>query len=152
MITGRWGKHSEVLLDLVVEESGAVRGVANPGRQNAAIRHGHFDAASGVVNLEGEHVQPDGTALPFRIDGRLDGRMLRLNYQYGEMRGQTDVVRVEEYAPPPITLWDRLKPRLANLKRWFNARSRPTGRANARKQLVVSTPVAGPAHPLEHPC
>ena len=55
MITGRWGKPSEVLLDLVVEEDGAVRGVANPGRQNAPIRWGHFDATSRVLSLEGEH-------------------------------------------------------------------------------------------------
>ena len=48
MITGRWGKPSEVLLDLVVEEDGSVRGIANPGRQNAPIRRGHFDAVSGV--------------------------------------------------------------------------------------------------------
>ena len=77
MIAGRWGKPSEVLLDLVVEADGAVRGVANPGRQNAPIRRGHFDAISGVVNLEGDHVRPDGTTLPFRIAGRLDGRTLQ---------------------------------------------------------------------------
>ena len=53
MVTGRWGKPSEVLLDLVVEENGGVRGVVNPGRQDARIRHGHFDAASGIVRLEG---------------------------------------------------------------------------------------------------
>ena len=117
MITGRWGKPSEVLLDLVVEEDGTVRGIANPGRQNAPIRRGHFDAISGVVNLEGEHVRPDGTTLPFRIARRLDGRTLRLAYQYGDMRGETDVVRVEEYTPPPLTLWDRLRPRIAGLKR-----------------------------------
>lgn len=131
MITGRWGKPSEVLLDLV-EEDGTVRGVANPGTQNAPIRRGQFDAGSGVLNLEGEHVQPDGTALPFRIAGRLDGRTLRLTYQYGDMRGTTDVVRVEEYTPPPVTFLDRLKPRVAALQRWINARSRPTGAENAR--------------------
>ena len=94
MITGRWGKPSEVLLDLVVEDNGVVRGVANPGRQNAPIRRGHFDATSGAVNLEGEHVRPDGTNLPFRIAGRLDGRTLRLSYQYGDAQrvsGATDV-------------------------------------------------------------
>ena len=128
MITGRWGKPSEVLLDLVVEADGTVRGVANPGRQNAQIRRGRFDATSGAVNLEGEHVKPDGTTLPFRIEGRLDGRTLRLAYQYGDMRGTTDVVRVEEYAPTPLTFLDRLKPRLEDLKRSINARSRPTGR------------------------
>jgi ribosomal protein S18 acetylase RimI-like enzyme len=133
MITGRWGKPSEVLLDLVVETDGAVRGVANPGREDAPIRRGHFDAQSGVVTLEGEHVRPDGTALPFHITGRLDGRKLRLTYQYGDMRGDADVVRVEEYAPAAITVGDRLKSRIAGIKRWINARTRPTGEANARR-------------------
>ena len=133
MITGRWGKPSEVLLDLVVAEDGSIRGVANPSRQNAPIRRGHFDAKSGVVNLEGEHVRPDGTTLPFCIAGRLDGRTLRLTYQYGDMRGETDVVRVEEYAPRPLTFRDRLAPRVAALKRWINARTRPTSERNARK-------------------
>jgi ribosomal protein S18 acetylase RimI-like enzyme len=133
MITGRWGKPSEVLLDLVVEEDGAVRGVANPGRQNAPIRQGQFDATSGEVNLEGEHVTPDGTALPFHIAGRLDGRTLRLTYQFGDMQGTADVVRVEEYTPRPLTFLDRLKPRIAAVKRWINARFRPTGAENARR-------------------
>jgi len=132
MITGRWGKPSDVLLDLVVEADGVVRGVANPGRQNAPIRRGHFDAISGLITLEGEHVGQDGTTLPFRIAGRLDGRTLRLTYEYGDMRGKTDVVRVEEYTPPPLTVGDRLKSRIAGLKRRINARSRPTGEENAR--------------------
>ena len=63
-ITGRWGKPSEVLLDLVVGEDGTVHGVANPGRQDAKIRRGHFDAATGAVTLEGVHVKPDGTPCP----------------------------------------------------------------------------------------
>ena len=49
MITGRWRKPSEVLLDIVVEPDGAVRGVANPGRQNASIRRGRFDAATDLA-------------------------------------------------------------------------------------------------------
>jgi len=131
-ITGRWGKPSDVLLDLVVEEDGTVRGVANPGRQNAPIRRGHFDAASGAVDLEGEHITPD-SCIPFHITGRLDGQTLRLTYQYGEMRGQQDVVRVEEYTPQRITLRDRLKSRIAGVQRWISARSRPKGAENARK-------------------
>ena len=133
MITGRWGKPSEVLLDLVVDEDGSVRGVANPGRQNAAIKRGRFDAGSGALHLEGEHVRPDGATLPFRIDGRLDGRTLRLDYQYGEMRGSTDVVRVEEYQPPKLTLADRLKLRVEDLRRWISARTRPRREENLRK-------------------
>lgn len=133
MIAGRWGRPSEVLLDLVVDGDGSVRGVANPGRQDAPIRQGHFDAVSGAVSLEGEHVRPDGSTLAFRIAGRLDGRTLRLTYQFGDMRGAIDVVRVEEYAPRPLTFRDRLKPRLAALQRWINARTRPRGEGNARR-------------------
>jgi ribosomal protein S18 acetylase RimI-like enzyme len=133
VITGRWGKPSEVLLDIVVEPSGVVRGVANPGRQNAPIRSGHFDAATGAVHLEGEHGARDGRAIPFRIDGRLDGRTLRLKYQFGDTPGKIDLVRVEEYRPLPLTLVDRLKPRVAGLKRRLNALSRPSGKANARR-------------------
>ncbi len=132
MITGRWGKPSEILLDLVVEPDGTVRGIANPGSQNAPIRTGHFDAESGRVELEGEHNRPDGTTLPFHITGRLDGRTLCLAYQYGDMQGTVDVVRVEEYSPPPLTVRDRLKPRIAAVRRWLTAQSRPTGAHNAR--------------------
>ena len=133
MITGRWGKPSEVLLDLVVEEGGVVRGVANPGRQDAPIRRGHFDSSSGAVTLEGEHIRPDGTTLPFRIEGHLRGRTLHLGYQFGDMTGTIEVVRVQEYTPAPLTFLDRLKSRLATLKRRINARSRPTGEENARR-------------------
>jgi hypothetical protein len=133
MITGRWGKPSEVLLDIVVEPDGAVRGVANPGRQNAPIRRGQFDAATGGVHLEGDYTRPDGTTLSFRVDGRFDGRTLRLTYQFADMNGEIDLVRVEEYTPPPLTFKDRLRPRIAGLQRWINARSRPTGEVNARK-------------------
>lgn len=132
MISGRWGKPSEVLLDLAVEPDGSVSGIANPGRQNAPIRRGRFDAASGAVELEGELVRPDGTVLPFQITGRLDGRTLRLAYRYGELAGETAVVRVEEYKPPRLTLWDRLRPHVAALRRRIHARSRPSGEANAR--------------------
>lgn len=132
MITGRWGKPDEVLLD-IVEQDGVVRGVANPGRQDAPIRRGTFHASTGAVQLEGEHVRPDGELLPFRIEGRLDGRKLRLSYQYGDMRGNTDLVRVEEYSPPKATVMDRVKRQVADLQRRFNALSRPTGEANARR-------------------
>src|SRR5262245_29796315 len=117
MITGRWGKPSEVLLDIVVEPDGVVRGVANPGRQNAPIRRGHFDSATRAVHLEGDYVQPDGVTTPFRIDGHLEGRTLRVSYQFGDLPGTIEMVRVEDYRPPPLTLKDRLKSRVADLKR-----------------------------------
>ena len=136
MITGRWGKPAEVLLDIEVKPDGAVTGIANPGRQNAPIRRGQFDASTGEVEFEGEYGRADGTVTPFHIEGRLDGRTLRLAYRFGDMEGQVDIVRVEEYRPPRLTALDRLKPRLAALKRWISARSRPSGEQNARALLA----------------
>jgi ribosomal protein S18 acetylase RimI-like enzyme len=133
MITGRWGKPTEVLLDIVAEPDGVVRGVVNPGRQDAAIRHGRFDSSTGAVHLEGDVAATDGAMIPFRIDGRLDGRTLRLMYSYGELQGTTDLVRVEEYRPPRITLLDRLKPGIATAKRSWNALFRPRGERNRQR-------------------
>ncbi len=133
MITGRWGKPSEVLLDIVVEPDGAVRGIVNPGRQNAPIRHGTFDPATFAVQLEGEYGQPDGRAASFRIAGRLDGRTLRLSYRFGDDSGTIEIVRVEDYEPPRRTIMDRIRGRMADLRRHLDARSRPKGEENAKR-------------------
>jgi ribosomal protein S18 acetylase RimI-like enzyme len=133
MITGRWGRPSEVLLDIVAEPDGVVRGVVNPGRQDAPIRRGQFDFSTGAVQLEGAHVESDGATIPFRIEGRLDGRTLRVTYSYGEMQGTADLVRVEEYRPPRRTLLDRLKPRVAAVTRTYNGLFRPNGEHNRRR-------------------
>jgi ribosomal protein S18 acetylase RimI-like enzyme len=133
MITGRWGKPSEVLLDIVQRYDGQVRGLVNPGRQDAAIRHGVFDQASGVVQLDGEHVRPDGTVVPFRIGGRLEGGTLHLKYSFGDLDGAVDIVRVEDYRPPRLTLRDRWKAVAADIQRWFHSVSRPSRRVNERR-------------------
>jgi ribosomal protein S18 acetylase RimI-like enzyme len=132
MIAGRWGKPSQVLLDLAVDADGTVRGLANPGRQNAPITRGHFDADTGALSLEGAYARPDGATIPFHITGRLDGRTLRLAYVFGEQRGDVEAVRVDEYVPPRLTLRDRLRPHVAAVRRWLLARSRPRGANNVR--------------------
>lgn len=136
MITGRWGKPSEVLLDIVVAPDGAVHGVVNPGRQNAPIRHGKFNKNDSTVQLEGEVVGPSGSTVPFCIAGHLDGRTLRLTYTFGEDRGAAELVRVEEYRPPRLTIADRLRARFADVRRYFDARSRPKGKVNARRLVA----------------
>ncbi len=133
MISGRWGKPTQVLLDLTVDPDGTVRGVANPGRHDAPIREGRFDPRNETVTLLGERTAADGGSTPFRITGRLDGRTLRLRYQFGDLHGTVDAVRVEEYTPQAVTWRERLQSRLAGAVRWFRARSRPTGASNARR-------------------
>jgi ribosomal protein S18 acetylase RimI-like enzyme len=122
-----------VLLDIVVHPDGAVCGIVNPGRQNAPIRRGRFDAVACTVQLEGEVARTDGSAVPFRIAGHLEGRTLRLSYDFGDDCGTTEIVRVEEYQPPRLTIADRLEARIADIKRHLDALSRPRSEVNAKR-------------------
>ncbi|MEZ4457221.1 MAG: hypothetical protein R2882_11845 [Gemmatimonadales bacterium] len=131
-ITGRWGRPAQVLLDLVADEAGAVRGTVNPGREHAAVRQGTFDRSSGAVRLEGDASAPGGGSVPFLIEGRLVGSTLRLTYRFGDQQGSVETGRVEDYRPPQATLADRLRGRVADLLRMLNARSRPRGADNRR--------------------
>ena len=135
MITGRWGRPSEVLLDIVVDQDGAVHGIVNPGRQNAPIRQGRFDERDATVQLQGEFARPDGGTVSFRIAGWLEGRTLQLSYEFGEDRGTIELVRVEEYRPPRLTPVDRLKALAADVKRHFDAQFRPKAERNAKRLL-----------------
>jgi ribosomal protein S18 acetylase RimI-like enzyme len=141
MITGRWGKPSEVLLDIVQESDGQVRGLVNPGRQHAPIRHGLFDQASGVVQLEGEHVRPDGIVIPFRIGGQLEGGKLHLEYSFGDLDGKIDIGRVEDYRPPRLTLRDLRTAAAADIRRWFHSLTRPSRRVNERRLRQRNEPL-----------
>ncbi|MGE0439809.1 MAG: N-acetyltransferase family protein [Gemmatimonadales bacterium] len=131
-ITGRWGRPAQVLLDVVADEAGVVRGIVNPGREHAAIRQGTFDRGSGFLRLEGDLAAPDGGVLPFHIEGRLVGRTLQLAYRFGGQQGTVEAGRVEDYRPPRATLTDRFRGCLADLLRMINARSRPGGAENRR--------------------
>lgn len=133
MITGRWGTNARTLLDIAVDARGAVTGVANPGTQNAAIRRGTFDGATGAVHLEGEYSEPGGGAIPFVIDGRLVGRTLELAYRFGDTTGDVSIVRVEDYRPPALSIRERLEPLVAGLRRRIVALTRPSAVTNARK-------------------
>ena len=133
MITGKWGKPSEVLLDIVVDPNGEVHGLVNPGRQNAPIRRGRFAESDFAVQLEGEVSRPDSQPVPFRITGYLDGRTLRLSYAFGGDRGTVDLVRVEEYQTPRLTIADHLTARLADIRRYRDAQTRPKAKANAKR-------------------
>jgi GNAT superfamily N-acetyltransferase len=133
MITGQWGRPAEVLLDIVVDPDGTVRGLVNPGRHDAPIQHGRFDENSSTVQLEGEVARPNGRTVPFRITGHLDGRALHLSYEFGDDHGTITIVRVEDYTPPRLTATDRVRARLADLRRNIEARFRPRPAANAKR-------------------
>lgn len=131
-ITGRWGTPTEVLLDLTANDDGTVHGIVNPGRQNALISRGHFDAGLRTVTLSAEHMAPDGETVPIEISGTLKERRLHLSFRFGETTGNVEVGRIEDYAPRPLPVWDRLQPHIEAFKRKLNARHRPNAAENAR--------------------
>jgi len=133
MITGRWGSDTRTLLDIAVADDGTVTGIANPGREHAAIKSGRFDAATGDLRLEGEYSEGGEPPVSFVIEGRLAGRRLEVGYHFGDLTGTVSLVRVEEYRPRPLTIRERVEPYVAGLKRRINALMRPTGEANARR-------------------
>lgn len=133
MITGRWGKPSAVLLDIIEESDGTVRGIVNPDRHAAEIKDGSFDQVTGAVQLAGEYVRSDGRLVPFRIRGRLIDRKLHLKYSMGDLDGEINVVRVEEYKPRRATLWRRSKSVAADIQRWVHSLSRPSRAVNEAK-------------------
>jgi len=128
----RNGKRRRTIDDIVTGPDSAVHGVVNPGRENAVIQRGRFDRATGAVQLEGDHLRSDGCTVPFRVDGHLRGRTLRLTYRFGEVEGAVAIVRVEEYRQPRATTLARLKLRVAKALRGYNALFRPSGGRNRR--------------------
>jgi ribosomal protein S18 acetylase RimI-like enzyme len=126
MITGRWGKPSEVLLDLVVEGDGSIRGVANPGRQDAPIRRGHFDASSGAVTLEDRSGRLIGFTWGKPRDGEFEGELSKiyLRWEYHGLglgrrmmaetarrfveRGIHSFILFAELSNPTLAFYDRM--------------------------------------------
>ena len=85
-ITGRWGRDGTAVLDLKLDNTGAVTGqVMNGSPDNMVpIRSGSFDRQTGVLKLAGEAKSTDtGAATAFTILGNLVGDSLKVNAAFG---------------------------------------------------------------------
>ena len=96
-LSGKWGRDGTTLLDLKLDNSGAVTGQIMNGRPNnmAAIKAGNFNRQSGALKLEGEAKDDGGAANPFTIEGNLVGDSLKVTAKFGAYTGAMALVRLE---------------------------------------------------------
>lgn len=96
-ISGRWGRDGTTVLDLKLENGGAVTGQIMNGRPDnmVPVRAGSFDRQTATLKLEGEAKSPDtGASAPFTILGNLVGDTLKVNAVLGNFQASLALVRL----------------------------------------------------------
>jgi len=101
-ISGKWGRDGATLLDLKLDNAGAVTGQIMNGRPNnmAAIKAGNFNRQSGALKLEGDAKDEAGATNPFTIEGNLVGDSLKVTAKFGTYTGAMALVRLGTPAAP----------------------------------------------------
>jgi hypothetical protein len=91
-VTGKWGSDGHTYLDLKFDGKSTVSGetVWRDGsyEHHAAIKIGSFDAATGVLKLEGEAKRPDGVAVAYAIEGKIQGDTVTGTFKFGDGGGE----------------------------------------------------------------
>jgi hypothetical protein len=87
-VTGSWGTDDATLLELKLDENGRVSGTARwihgKGQpERTAVKTGTFDRRTGVLKLQGDGKSPDGTVVPYVIDGKIVGDRLSGRFEVG---------------------------------------------------------------------
>ena len=103
-ISGRWGRDATTVLDLKLENGGAVTGQVMNGRPHnmVSIRTGSFDRQTGTLKLEGEAKSPDtGASAPFTIQGNLVGDSLKVSASFGSFQTAVALVRLADSQAAP---------------------------------------------------
>jgi ribosomal protein S18 acetylase RimI-like enzyme len=96
-ISGTWAADGTGLLFLTFDGGRRVSGTVTSGRPGslATISHGDYQAATGVLRLEGRAAHPkSGAPTPFLIEGRLEKRRLTVHYSFGETSGRLSLKKV----------------------------------------------------------
>jgi hypothetical protein len=91
-VSGDWGVDDRRLLALKFDGKDTVTGtihVFSQGveRASAPIAEGSFDRATRLLRLAGELIAPDGQAMPYAIEGTLEGDVLAVSYRFGANEG-----------------------------------------------------------------
>ena len=142
-ISGLWGLHDEVLLDLRADEQGVVAGVVMNGRPGnlAPIGRGTFDRKTGRLAIEGTASRPDtGESAAFTVEGTLSGGRLELGYRFGDLEGTVSAVRVEKWIRVrrrirTVASWAirMIEPIATPIDRWRRGRLRPSKAQNMQR-------------------
>lgn len=99
-LSGRCGTDGRTLLDLKVDNDGVVSGTVfiyeGLTRHTAAVGTGTFDSKSSTLKLEGETRRPDGSALAYTIEARLDSQdKLRARHLFNGSGGEVTLLRLD---------------------------------------------------------
>ncbi len=142
-ISGLWGLHDQVLLDLRCDEHGFVAGAVMNGRPGrlAPISRGTFDRRTGRLSIEGTADRPDtGEPAAFSVDGALARGRLELRYRFGDIQGTVSARRVRRWRRlrrgiHAAATWAirMLEPIAIPIDRWRRGRLRPSKAENVRR-------------------
>jgi len=91
-VTGKWGSDGLTYLDLKFDGTSTVTGTTvwrdGSYEHSAAIRVGSFDTKTSVLKLEGEANRPDGMAVAYAIEGKIQGDTVTGTYKFGDDGGE----------------------------------------------------------------
>ena len=92
-VTGKWGSDGFTNLELKFDGKSSVSGLTvwrngNRYEQRAAIKTGSFDAKTGALKLEGEGTRPDGVAVAYLIEGKVENDTITGTFKFGTDGGQ----------------------------------------------------------------
>jgi hypothetical protein len=87
-VTGKWGSDGRTNLDLKFDGKSSVSGTTiwregNRYEYQAAIKIGSFNAKTGVLKLEGEGQRPDGIAVAYVIEGKIEKDTVTGTFKFG---------------------------------------------------------------------
>ena len=95
-LSGRWGQHGVVFLDLAEDGRGRVTGQIMSGRPGnmAAVSNGTFDRRTGALRLQGTARDPrQNDVAPFLIEGRLDRGEITVTANFKDFSGNFILTR-----------------------------------------------------------
>lgn len=97
-LTGNWGRNGRVYLELKFDGESNVSGIAiwraDEYEHRAPVKTGTFDPKSGVFKLEGDAKTPEGSTVPYVIEGKVEKDTVSGTFKYGERSGQFTFTRM----------------------------------------------------------
>lgn len=92
-VTGNWGSDGLTYLELKFDGKSSVSGttiwrMGSSYEHRAAIKAGTFDAKTGILKLEGEGKRPDGVAVAYVIEGKIEKDTVTGTFKFGDDGGE----------------------------------------------------------------
>lgn len=97
-ITGNWGRNGLTYLELKFDGKSRISGTAiwraDEYEHRAPIKTGTFEPKSGAFKLEGDAKTPEGSIVPYVIEGKVEKDTVSGTFRFGERTGQFTFTRM----------------------------------------------------------